>query len=69
VLPNAKHRFCVQHLHADLKLRGYTGKAFKDEVWGTAQATNIHTFNYHMQRILTMDKGAHKYLCNVPKSS
>jgi hypothetical protein len=69
VLPNAKHRFCVRHLHADLKLRGYTGKAFKDEVWGTAQATNIHTFNYHMQRILTMDKGAHKYLCDVLKSS
>jgi hypothetical protein len=69
VLPNAEHRFCVRHLHANLKLKGYTGKAFKDEVWGAARATNIHTFNYHMQRILAMDKGAHKYLCDVPKSS
>jgi hypothetical protein len=31
-LPHAKHRFCVRHLHANMKLRDYMGKAMKDEV-------------------------------------
>jgi hypothetical protein len=40
VLPHAEHRFCVQHLHANCKAKGYIGKAFKDKLWGAAQATN-----------------------------
>ena len=63
----AKHRFCILYLHANLKLRGYTRNAFKDELWGATQANDIHAFN-HMQKILAMDKGAHTYLCDVPKA-
>ena len=69
VLPHAEHQFFVRHLHANFKLRDYMRKAFKDELWEAARATNIHAFNHHMQKILTIDKGAHTYLCDVLMTS
>jgi hypothetical protein len=69
VLPHAEHCFCVQHLHANFKVKGYTGKAFKDELWGTAQASNIYAFEHHMQKIMLMDGVAHTYLSVVPSAS
>jgi hypothetical protein len=50
-------------------VRGYTGKAFKDEIWGAARATNVYAFDDHMQKIYEIDKGAHTYLSGVPKQS
>ena len=69
MLPHAEHRFCIRHLHANCKARGYTGKAFKDEILGAAQATNVYAFDHHMQKIYEMDNGAHTYLSGVPKQS
>ena len=69
VLPHAEHRFCVWHLHANFKAKGYTGKAFKEELWGVVHAANIYAFEDHMQKILSIDKGAHDYLSGVPKAS
>jgi hypothetical protein len=69
VLPHAEHRVCIRHLHANCKVRGYIGKAFKDEIWGAARATNVYAFDDHMQKIYEMDKGAHTYLSGVPKQS
>ena len=65
VLSHVEHRFCIRHLHANCKARGYTGKAFKDEIWGAARVTNVYAFNHHMQNIYEMDKGAHTYLNGV----
>jgi hypothetical protein len=48
-------------------VRGYTDKAFKDELWGAAWATNIYAFDHHMQNIYEMDKHAHTYLSGVAK--
>ncbi|XP_059461803.1 uncharacterized protein LOC132190770 [Corylus avellana] len=69
VLPHAEHRFCVRHLHANLKAKGYTGKAMKDQLWGAAYAANVYAFDHHMQNILSMEKGVHDYLSGVPKAS
>ncbi|XP_059431442.1 uncharacterized protein LOC132164938 [Corylus avellana] len=69
MLPHVEHRFCVRHLHANFKAKVYTGKAFKDELWGAARTSNIYAFDHHMQKILSMDKGAHAYLSGVPKAS
>ncbi|XP_059450921.1 uncharacterized protein LOC132181698 [Corylus avellana] len=69
VLPHVEHRFCVRHLHANLKVKGYTRKAMKDQLWGAARAANVYAFDHHMQNILSMDKGAHEYLSGVPKAS
>ena len=67
MLLHAEHRFCIRHLHANCKARGYTGKAFKDEIWGAAWATNVYAFDHYMQKIYGMDKGAHTYLSGVAK--
>ena len=32
VLLHVEYRFCVRHLHANCKARGYTGKTFKNEL-------------------------------------
>ncbi|XP_059458345.1 uncharacterized protein LOC132187941 [Corylus avellana] len=69
VLPYAEHCFCARHLHVNFKANGYTGKAFKDALWGAAQTVNIYAFEDHMQKILSMEKGAHDYLSGVPKAS
>jgi hypothetical protein len=55
VLPHAEHCFCIQHLHVNCKARGYTGKAFKDEIWAAARATNVYAFDEHMQKNYEMD--------------
>ena len=36
--PNANHRFCVRHMHANFKNNGHTGKILKDRVWNVAKA-------------------------------
>ncbi|XP_059428510.1 uncharacterized protein LOC132162269 [Corylus avellana] len=69
VLPHAEHCFCVRHLHANLKAKGYTRKAMKDELWGAARASNVYAFDHHMRNIMSMEKGAHDYLSGVPKAS
>ena len=56
-------------MHANCKARGYTGKTFKDEIWGAAWATNVYAFDHYMQKIYGMDKGAHTYLSSVAKQS
>jgi predicted SprT family Zn-dependent metalloprotease len=30
LMPGAKHRYCVKHLHANIKRKGFKGKEFKD---------------------------------------
>jgi hypothetical protein len=43
-MPGLEHRFCVRHLHANFKSKGYKSKAFKDALWGAAQAANVLNF-------------------------
>ncbi|XP_059446652.1 uncharacterized protein LOC132178221 [Corylus avellana] len=69
VLSHVEHCFYVRHLHANFKTKGYTGKAFKGELWGAARAFNIYAFEHHMQKIMLMDVGAHTYLSGVPSAS
>jgi len=69
LLPHAEHRFCVCHLHANFKSKGYKGKAFKDQLWGAARASNALLFQHHMKVIASMDAGAYKYLNDVDPAS
>jgi predicted SprT family Zn-dependent metalloprotease len=39
-MPGIDHRFCVRHLHANFKGKGFKGKEFKDALWGAARAPN-----------------------------
>jgi len=69
LLPHAEHQFCVRHLHANFKSKGYKGKAFNDELWGAARASNALLFEYHMKVIASMDAGDFKYLNDVDPAS
>jgi hypothetical protein len=69
LLPYAEHRFCVRHLHANFKAKGYKGKAFKDELWAAARASNPTVFDKHMTTIKSMDAGAYTYLSGINPAS
>jgi len=69
LLPHVEHRFCVRHLHANFKSKGYKGKAFKDELWGAARASNAMIFQHHMKVIQGMDAGAYRYLNDINPAS
>jgi hypothetical protein len=30
LMPGAEHRYCVKHLHTNIKSKGFKGKEFKD---------------------------------------
>ncbi|XP_062150890.1 uncharacterized protein LOC133859491 [Alnus glutinosa] len=62
LMPGAEHMYCVKHLHANLKKRGFKGKEFKDALWGAARALNEIQFKYYLEVIKGMDQRAYKYL-------
>ncbi|XP_019178181.1 PREDICTED: uncharacterized protein LOC109173407 [Ipomoea nil] len=62
VLPNASHRFCVRHLHGNMKVAGFMGKAIKDALWAAAKATTVNTFTDGMTKLKNVDVEAYKWL-------
>jgi hypothetical protein len=40
LMPGLEHKYCVKHLHANLKMKGFKGKEYKDALWGAAKAPN-----------------------------
>jgi hypothetical protein len=69
VLPHSEHCFCVRHLQESFKRKCYKEKAVKDELWEAARASNVHAFEYHINKIMEMDDDAHNYLSDVPCAS
>ncbi|KAI3823310.1 hypothetical protein L1987_04745 [Smallanthus sonchifolius] len=65
VFPSAEHRFCLRHLHQNMKLR-WRGKAFKDLLWGCATTTTVQEFRSKMEELRTFNTEAHKWLSSIP---
>ncbi|XP_019160632.1 PREDICTED: uncharacterized protein LOC109157166 [Ipomoea nil] len=55
MFPLANHRFCVQHLHSNMKVAGFQGRAIKDCLWAAARATTINSFTQAMRNIKELD--------------
>jgi len=51
-MPGIEHRFCVRHLHANFKGKGFKGKEFKDALWGAARAPNEIQFKHYLSVIM-----------------
>lgn len=51
VLPGCENRFCVKHLHANMKRAGFRGTAFRDWLWKAAKATTVPQFEQYMREI------------------
>ncbi|KAK9049348.1 hypothetical protein SSX86_031684 [Deinandra increscens subsp. villosa] len=48
VFPSAEHRFCLRHIHQNMK-QTWRGKAYKDLIWGAATA-RTQPWEYLMKR-------------------
>jgi hypothetical protein len=65
LMPGFKHRYCVRHLHVNMKRKGWKGKEFKDALWGADRAPNEVQFKYYLSVIGVMDKKVVEYIKGV----
>jgi hypothetical protein len=65
LMPGLEHKYCVKHLHANLKRKGFKGKEYKDALWGAARAPNEIQFKFYLEVIKGMHQGAYNYLEKV----
>lgn len=65
VFPSAEHRFCLKHIHENMKLK-WSGKAFKDLLWKCATATTVPHFTRAMDELKEFNKEAYEWLCKIP---
>ncbi|GJT94870.1 FAR1-related sequence 10 [Tanacetum coccineum] len=64
LFPCAKHRFCVKHIHENMKLR-WSGAVYKDLLWKCA-TTTIKEFNLQMQELKAFSLPAYEWLLKIP---
>lgn len=57
--------FCVRHLHANFKSKGFKGLAFKDAFWSAVGASNESQFKNCINVIKGMDVEAFNYLDKI----
>ncbi|XP_031131746.1 uncharacterized protein LOC116033128 [Ipomoea triloba] len=62
VLHGVEHRFCVKHLHANMKVAGFQGKALKDALWSCARATTLNSYNDSLRKLTALDEDAYQWL-------
>ncbi|XP_075675114.1 uncharacterized protein LOC142644369 [Castanea sativa] len=61
LMPNAEHRFCVRHLHANFK-KDFPRKVLKDAMWSAARAATKNSFDFHMDELKKLDVKAYEWL-------
>ncbi|KAL0366959.1 UNVERIFIED_CONTAM: hypothetical protein Sradi_3586000 [Sesamum radiatum] len=55
VLPGVENRFCVRHLHGNMKTAGFKGLGYKKALWFAAKTTTVSQFHKAMQDIAYLD--------------
>ncbi|KAL8537357.1 hypothetical protein ACS0TY_012489 [Phlomoides rotata] len=66
VFPGADHRYCVRHMHNNLKTAGFRGQSFKNAMWHAACSTTVGEFNLRMNEIKSLSEGAWEWFQNKP---
>ncbi|KAL2228364.1 UNVERIFIED_CONTAM: hypothetical protein Sindi_1816100 [Sesamum indicum] len=66
VFPGADNRFCVRHLHDNMKTAGFRGLAFKKALWSAAKATTMSEFNFRMEEFAKLDPKLVEWLSDKP---
>lgn len=66
VFPGSDNRFCVRHLHGNLKRAGFRGLAFKTALWNAAKATTVLEWEWRMQEIGLLDEKALEWFNDKP---
>ncbi|KAI3509052.1 hypothetical protein L1887_24076 [Cichorium endivia] len=65
LFPCAEHRFCLRHIHENMKLQ-WKGKAFKDMLWKCATTTTVQEFNHAMEEFRQLNNECYKWLKAIP---
>ncbi|KAK4383291.1 hypothetical protein Sango_2791000 [Sesamum angolense] len=68
VFPTSDNRFCVRHLHGNMKRAGFKGLAHKKALWKAASATTMGEFNARMREFAKLDVKASEWLSDKPPS-
>ncbi|XP_027172189.1 uncharacterized protein LOC113771833 [Coffea eugenioides] len=55
VFPNAVHRFCVKHMHANFSSVGFKGETLRKALWTAAKATTPAEFSSKMEEMAAID--------------
>ncbi|KAG8377755.1 hypothetical protein BUALT_Bualt08G0066000 [Buddleja alternifolia] len=55
VFLGSDNRFCVRHLHGNLKRAGFRGLAYKVTLWNATKATTVPEFDIRMQKLGEID--------------
>nr|XP_043617813.1 uncharacterized protein LOC122589574 isoform X2 [Erigeron canadensis] len=60
VFPFAEHRYCLKHIHENMKLH-WRGRAYQDILWRCATATTVQQFERHMQEMKSLNADAYNW--------
>ncbi|XP_012838022.1 PREDICTED: uncharacterized protein LOC105958562 [Erythranthe guttata] len=66
LFPGAENRFCVRHLHSNMKNDGFGGVEIKSALWAAAKATRIEEFKMRMEELRVIDEAAYNWLVKKP---
>ncbi|GJU28084.1 mutator type transposase [Tanacetum coccineum] len=65
VFPCAEHRFCLRHIHENMKLQ-FKGDLYKELLWNCASATSMPYFEKHMDKLRKTDEKTYEWLQKIP---
>ena len=65
VFPNAEHRFCLRHIHENMRQQ-FSGLEYKEALWRCASVTTLSGFAKCMEHLKAMKKEAQEWLSKIP---
>ncbi|GKF25634.1 hypothetical protein Tco_0081528, partial [Tanacetum coccineum] len=65
LFPNAEHRYCVKHIHENMKKR-WNENAYKELLWTAASTTTVPEFQKAMEKLKEFSKEAYEWLNLIP---
>ncbi|GJX07654.1 hypothetical protein Tco_0195586 [Tanacetum coccineum] len=65
VFPSAEHKYCVRHIHKNMKSQ-FKGGVYKDMLWNAARATTVGEFNKKMGELKSYNSAAYDWLMKIP---
>lgn len=63
-MPGVTHRFCVRHIHSNMRVAGFTSNPVKDSLWKAARACTVNSFRAALLELRTVDEGAFVWLAD-----
>ncbi|KAG8370133.1 hypothetical protein BUALT_Bualt14G0085700 [Buddleja alternifolia] len=63
---DSENRFCVRHLHVNMKKDIFGGMAVKNTLWAAVRATKIKEFGTRMEELKEIDELAYDWLVKKP---